>query len=309
MTLLAPPCRDATPMLTLFYGLGVLSMSEFVAEWHNIVLRDPPPLENIGPLPAKDIFFGGPRQEAAFGGAAGLVQAPPFTAAELGRIKELIQAQLVENARAFSAEMAEVLAVTTLERYHEVATPENHPHLLSKLGRVMSAEAVAEIKTMSPFAYIQDAFGDHYLSDEEKLGHEQICFRIVRPNIRADVGSLHRDAWFWDMHKFEVPEGWGRAKMWVSVCGEPGKANLLLAHGSHLDNTGFDTATIDGKLEFLPRTPPEEIDLRRFMGGPGAPVMFNYQTLHVGAVNKGEQSRVSFEITVMFREDSGARAS
>jgi hypothetical protein len=28
--------------------------------------------------------------------------------------------------------------------------------------------------------------------------------------------------------------------------------------------------------------------------------MFNYGTLHVGSMNRGEQSRVSFEITILF---------
>jgi hypothetical protein len=275
-------------------------MTAPVNQWHDLVLHEPPPLRSIGPFPPASLFFGGPRSEAAFGGEAGLVQGPSFTPSELERISQLIKQRLIENAHRFSTATADRIAALPLDQYHLAADPRDHPKLLSKLGRIMPASAVNEIKQMSFFDYARDVFGPFYLSDEEDIGHEQICFRIVRPGRREDVGSLHRDSWFWDYFDFAVPDGISRTKVWVPVCGEPDKSGLLLAPGSHRRPGGFRTETIDGKLAFIPEVDARTLDLHRYLGRPGDPVLFNYDVLHVGALNRGEQSRVSFEITIMY---------
>ena len=271
--------------------------------WSDIVLQQSPPLRDVGPFSAKDVFFGAPRSEAAFGGARGLAQGPSFKAEERQRIEALIKAQLVENAWKFSPSAASAIADVGLGDYHKVVDSQDHGKLLSKLGRVLSKQAVDEIKQMSFFDYARDAFGPYYLSDEEDFGHEQICFRVARPNKREDVGTLHRDAWFWDHFGFPVPEGVSRVKAWVPVCGESNEAGLLLAPGSHRQPGGFRTETVNGKLTFTPEIDPQTVDLQRFRGSPGDPIMFNYGVLHVGSLTRGEISRVSFEITFMFRSE------
>ena len=132
-------------------------------------------------------------------------------------------------------------------------------------------------------------------------GTSRSVFASVRPNWREDVGSLHKDAWFWDYFGFPVPEGVSRLKIWVPVCGAPDQAGLLLAPGSHRRPADYRTETVAGKLTFLPEIDAQFVDLRRFPGNPGTPVMFNYDILHVGALTRGEISRVSFEITIMFK--------
>lgn len=262
-----------------------------------------PLLRDIGPLLGHDVFFGAPRREDTFGGDKGMVQGPILSTVELDRIRWLIKMHLVETARSISAQAAALIAETPLDQYHRVAERCGHAKLLSKSGRILSAEAVDEIRRMSLFGYLLEAFGPFYLSDEENVGHEQICFRIVRPNRREDIGSLHRDAWFWNYHGFPVPADVGRVKVWVPVCSGLDQAGLLLAPGSHRGHTAYRTETIGGRLAFLPQTDDLSADLRWYAGRPGEPVMFNYQTLHVGAMTRGEASRVSFEFTIMFRTE------
>src|SRR5262249_31790156 len=149
---------------------------------------------------------------------------------------------------------------------------------------ILPKAAVDTIKQMSFFDYLRRIVGPFHLSDEEDVGHEQICFRIVRPNRREDVGSLHRDSWFWDYHGFRTPEGVGRGKVWVAVCGEPGLAGLLLAPGSHKIPAPYHTETAKGKLIFVPDFDVGYIGLQRYCGGLGEPIMFNYDTLHVGSL-------------------------
>ena len=284
--------------------VGVFDMiGEPVIDRQDAVLQEIAPLRNIGPIPPQDVFFGAPRSEAAFGGAAGLLQGQSFTGQELSRIRELIKDQLIQNAHALSPQAADAIADQPLDQYHRIAENHDHGKLLSKLGRILSAEAVNEIKQMSFFDYVRNAFGPYYLSDEENIGHEQICFRVVRPDRREDIGSVHRDAWFWDYFGFPVPEGTSRVKIWVPVCGAQSQAGLLLAPGSHRQPLGYRTDTIDGKLTFLPEMNGEEIKLQRFEGNLGDPVLFNYGILHVGGMTRGDASRVSFEITVMFKTE------
>jgi hypothetical protein len=273
------------------------------------VMIEPPTLRDIGPFPPEQVFFGAPRSEQAFCGPIGLLQGPSFAPDELARIRDLIKARLVENAHQLSPQAATDIDATTLAQYHTVADRHDHSKLLSKRGRILSAEAVDEIKQMSFFDYARKAFGPLSLSDEEGIGHEQICFRIVRPNRREDVGSLHRDSWFWDYYKFPVPAGKSRAKVWVPVCGTADLAGLLLAPGSHKLPAPYYTETTNGKLAFVPDFDIDAIGLQRYCGAPGAPVMFNYDTLHVGALNRADTCRVSFEITILFdtaRTSAGA---
>ena len=269
--------------------------------WHDIVAQEVPELRDIGPFPAEAIFSDGVRSERAFGGAAGMAQGPAFTASELDRIRELVKEQLIETAYRIAPRTAAALADLPLDQYHEAVADQDHARLLSKLARVLPARSVDVIRQMSFFDYAARAFGPFYLSDEENIGHEQICFRVVRPNRREDVGSLHRDAWFWDYFQFPVPPGISRVKVWVPVCGAPRQTGLLLAPGTHRQPAGYRTESVGGKLAFIPEIDPALVDLRRFAGNPGDPVMFNYDVLHVGALTRGDISRVSFEITIMFR--------
>ena len=254
----------------------------------------------MGPLPPEAVFFGAARSEAAFGGPAGMVQAPAFTDDELARICALIKAQLIGNARALSASVANAIADLPLDEYHRAVIDVQHTQLLSKRNRILSADAVAEIKQMSVFDYFRRAFGPCYLSDEENIGHEQICFRFARPNRHADIGSVHRDAWFWDHLGFPVPEGTARTKMWMPACITPGTSGLLLIPGSHLYARDYCVETVDGKLAFASADNAGRDDLCGYYGGPGEPILFNYGVLHVGAVTRGAACRVSIETTVMY---------
>jgi hypothetical protein len=271
-----------------------------VIERPDAVTIEPPRLLDIGPVPPQQVFFGERAGEKAFCGPAGVLQGPSFSAAETARIRELIKARLIESAHNISPQAAADIEAVDLDQYHTVSDHYDHSKLLSKLGRILLPKAVDEIKQMSLFDYVREAFGPFHLSDEERIGHEQICFRIVRPNRRNDVGSLHRDSWFWEYYDFAVPAGMSRAKIWVPVCGQSDRAGLLLAPGSHRRPAPYRTEMQNGKLTFVPDFDVEKIGLKRFCGNPGDSIMFNYDTLHVGSLNRAESCRVSFEITILF---------
>ncbi|MBV8925670.1 MAG: phytanoyl-CoA dioxygenase family protein [Bradyrhizobium sp.] len=265
----------------------------------DVALMEPPVLQAQGPL--DDVFFGAPASEQAFCGEAGLLKGPSFNADELLKIRELIKGHLVETAHGQSPRAAAAIAGVELDQYHLISSEIDHAKLLSKQGRILPKRVVDAIKEMSFFDYLRKTMGPYCLSDEEGVGQEQVCFRIVRPERREDVGSLHRDAWFWDHYGFHRPEGVGRGKVWVAVSGDPDRAGLLLAPGSHHKPAPYRTDTVNGKLGFVPDFDIHEIGLQRYCGDLGEPIMFNYNTLHVGSLNRSGRCRVSFEVTVMFK--------
>ena len=263
-------------------------------------LTNVPPLKGCGDYLAP--FAGMPRSEENFGGKTGVVIGASFTQGELIEIRNIIQRFLAERARSYSANAARLIEDHPLSQYHEICESIDHGRLLSKEGRILPSKAVDQIRQMSFFDYVQKTFGDFSLSDEEGVGYGQICFRVVRPNHREDVGALHCDSWFWDHYGFEIPEGKQRVKVWVPVYGEPQSAGLLLSPGSHLNPIPWHADKSSGKLVFVPDV-PDDLPLQRFCGDPGDTVFFNYKCLHAGALNQGADTRVSFEITILFDKE------
>ncbi|MDP3746745.1 MAG: phytanoyl-CoA dioxygenase family protein [Phenylobacterium sp.] len=267
----------------------------------NAATIETPPLE----LPRRDAlrhWFDGPRSEQSFGADLGLGQGPSFQPAEVRRVRELIKAHMLRTAQEVSPQAVEMLSQTELERFHAIEGYD-HARMLSKRGRILPASSVEEIKSMSFFGFVQQLFGEFQLADEEDVGHEQITFRLVRPGRQEDVGSLHCDSWFWDHYGTRLEDGMCRAKVWVPICVEPELNGLRLAPGSHRSPRHYTVKPGPGKVEFVPGFDIHEIGLRQYCGDVGQPILFNYRTLHVGALNRGRNSRISIETTILYRSE------
>jgi hypothetical protein len=63
----------------------------------------------------------------------------------------------------------------------------------------------------------------------------------------------------------------------------------LLAPGSQHKPAPYRTETVNGKLGFVSDFDTETMGLQRYSGGLGEPVPFNYNTLHVGSLNRSEK--------------------
>jgi hypothetical protein len=207
---------------------------------------------------------------------------------------------MLNMAREVSPGAVAGLEAVGLERFHQVEGYD-HPRMLSKQGRILTDAAVQEIKAMSFFDYAREGFGDFYLADEEEVGHEQITFRLVRPGQADDVGSLHRDAWFWDAFGTALPQGVSRTKVWAGVHVDPRLNGLRLAPGSHRLAAPYHVDQAGAKVAFVPEFDVGAIGLGLFDGAPGETVLFNYRLLHVGSLNRADTCRVSIETTIMYR--------
>lgn len=245
-------------------------------------------------------FGGQERNEANFGGTLGYGTAKALSADELTLVKNILHAKVAANAAAIDPEHGKLVAGTSVDQYHTIAGHVEHAKMFSKAGRILSDADVKAIRQTSLFDTVREIFGDYTLSDEEGVGWEQISFRFVRPNVPQDVGFLHKDDWFWQHNNWPVPAGKKRAKCWVGLVVDAGRNGLGLVPESHTGDFGFDAQAMGNKLAFIPRFNPDDLDIVRFPGPAGQPVFFNYHTLHVGSVNKGNFTRVSMEFTVLF---------
>lgn len=259
----------------------------------------PAPILEVGDVRPTTALFDGPRREVAFGGDTGVCLGPPFTPDEVARIRALIKAHMVATARTVSPDAAPALDAADLENFHKVEGYD-HRRMLSKQGRILSRKAIDEIRSMSFFDYAREAFGPFELADEEGVGYQQITYRLVRPGREEDVGSLHRDAWFWDHYGTTIKPGAQRTKMWTGICTAPGLNGLRLAPGSHRLDAPYQVDQSGLKVAFAPLFDWREIGLAEYQSEAGRPILFNYRTLHVGSLNRADTCRVSIETTFLY---------
>lgn len=265
------------------------------------VSSTPPQPFDWRPMSPQTWFGGKPRTERNFGGEAGFLSGPQFTPAELERVRQIVQRRLAYNAyNLHGSAAAEMVETTPLPAYHTISSRLNHSKMLTKTGRILPKSDVDEILGMSIFTTMAEGFGKIRLADEDNIGHQQICMRVARPSRTEDVGSLHRDSWFWDHYNWPVPEGMNRTKVWIGVDVAPAQNGLMLVPGSHTGRYGFAALNLGNKVKFEPDFDPTMLGYETFPGEPGACVVFNYGTLHIGRLNTAPTTRVSIEFTVLY---------
>lgn len=231
-------------------------------------------------------------------GADGFAPAGTLEPAELHTVRTLIEARWRAVLERCAGVSAGQIAGATLERYHELQLPVSHTDLWPKHVRLLARDAVASILRMSLFRRLADELGDFLVSDEESLGWENIYWRLVRPRQSSDVGPLHADRWFWELGHGTMPAGYRRLKIWVAVASEPGRNGLRVVPGSHRRIWRYHGELRHGRLK--PRLDEGEggIETRLIPTAPGDAIMFHDSLLHGGAVNLGDHTRVSFEMTL-----------
>lgn len=197
-----------------------------------------------------------------------------------------------------------------IEFYHELAHLVDHSAIWPKLNRCLPQESCDEIKKMTFFKNLEDVFGPFKLGEvvyekEVISGKDEMYWRIVRPNRPDDVGTLHADAWFHLAMKIRercFPEGAHALKVWIPLYVEPGKNGLEIVVGSHKNKEEWDYTVVEIGNTSKPRlrVPEESLVSRKLLETPpGTVLVFNEDLVHVGALNQGEATRVSLEITLL----------
>lgn len=224
-----------------------------------------------------------------------------FQKDELNLVRSLIEAQWIENLKRVAPEYVEQFLKCGIVNYHTLAHLIDHAAAWPKINRILPKNAIDFIRTTSLLKSLGDIYGDFVISDEENIGHEEMYWRLVRPNQTSDVGPLHADAWFWELDHGSTPANVKRVKVWIAIYCEPGMNGLRVVpdsqkrrwryHGEYRD--GFSKPQIDEDEATLP--------IKLIHTQPGDAIVFNDLLLHGGAINKGEQTRVSLEFTLFVK--------
>jgi hypothetical protein len=151
-----------------------------------------------------------------------------FQPDELARIRKLIRNQWLQRIAQLSPEALTQFEAIELPRYHELSHLLDHGSVWPKAQRILGSAAVEEIRSMSVMRQLEAQFGRFEISDEENIGHEEIYWRLVRPDGPTDVGPMHADAWFWNLGHGSTPEGCRRVKVGFVLYPTPTNANGLI---------------------------------------------------------------------------------
>jgi len=227
-----------------------------------------------------------------------------FTKEETERMKYLVEQQWLDVLKKNYPQKVDQFATSGRENYHSFSHEIDHHNLWSRTVRTPTAETVKEIRQMSAFSALHQEFGDFQITDELHFGHEEMSWRLVRPNEVKDVNYAHSDVWFKDINEWEISNDVTRIDLWVPLICDKGKNGLQLVPGSHLQPEKFPYHWV-GRTDLRGTVLPEadfdenEIGLELILTEPGDVVIFHDSMIHKGALNRSSRCRVSLEFTIL----------
>ena len=188
--------------------------------------------------------------------------------------------------------------------YLDKVNQKDHQKILTKKNRVLPKEYLENLlNKLEIFKDLEKIFSKIIITDEENLGFGNFYWRLVRPFPYADVGTMHKDKWFWDLGTGKMNNKiFKRYKLWISIKGEdklgfkfvPGSANLNLDYKFELKDAKlkpvFDEKSL-GKNK-----------INSLKGEKGTFILFNDELLHGGEVLHTHTPRVSIECTFQVKK-------
>jgi len=241
---------------------------------------------------------------AALENESGYLTGLHLTEDELKKVRTLITSSWLLNiGNNTSPAILEQFEIAGINRYHDLSHHIDHGSIWPKVVRILNPDAVTEIRSMSLMRRLEEEFGYFEISDEDNVGHEEIYWRLVRPNSPADVGPLHADAWFWDLGHGVTPPDCKRVKVWIAIYCTPGKDGFKFVPGSHKHKWPYDGELRDGITKPKIGISEKELDVVIFNSQPGEAIIFNDNLLHGGAVGQDE-TRVSLEFTMFVKNEN-----
>jgi hypothetical protein len=220
-----------------------------------------------------------------------------LTPNELEYVRELITNQYLDRLGQLQPELVPLARERGIARYHTLPIAFDHGKSWPKATRLLNSKYVGDFSRMGFFRRIRSQIGSSAM-----ISHDELNWRLVRPNQPGDVGPLHADKWFWDAGYGygSMPSGYDRFKIWIAIHTEPGANGLCVKSGSHRRSWLHHFEEKDGVRKPVFDENPDEIGMELLPLGAGTMVMFHDELLHGGVVNRGATCRVSIELTVLF---------
>lgn len=202
-------------------------------------------------------------------------------------------------------ESSPFISFSHLRDYHKSSIAINyHEKLWPKRNRLLDYNSALEVRSIFR-NHLSSLFRDFDISDEENIGYPNLYWRLVRPNVAADVGPAHRDSWFWSIAPHQkMPLGKTiRYKIWVPLIISKGLNSLSFWNYSQLDQS-IKWGTLNRNGYIKPYLIDDKIDSKLIIAPcrAGQPILFHDETIHKGPLNKSDQTRISLEFTLCVNE-------
>ncbi len=226
---------------------------------------------------------------------------------ELATFQQLVGAQWIARIAEVAPEHRSTFEADGIQGYHRHAHLVDHRALWPKQHRVLPTDAVSRVLDMGVMVRLRDALGPFRIAEQvwdnrvQPDTHE-VYWRLVRPDQTDDVGPAHRDSWFHE----NVSDGHGQfgpdeiaVKLWIALHTESGRNGLLVVPDSHRADITHASVAKDGVLKPQIGQLPADMKPELVPATPGTIVAFGENLIHQGAVNRGQTTRVSAEITLV----------
>jgi hypothetical protein len=195
-----------------------------------------------------------------------------------------------------------------IARYHELSHLLKHESLWPKQHRCLPLHSCQQIRGLPFLQTIRAEMGEFAISDvfygdTHEAGREEIYWRLVRPNAPRDIGGIHADKWFHDVMGMDDRAFAAQAetvKIWIPIYSQPGRNGLMIVPDSHRRQYRYHGEPGAGGMKPIIDEDPATLGAQLMLTEPGNMLIFNEGILHGGAVNLGDQTRVSVEITLVF---------
>jgi len=189
-----------------------------------------------------------------------------------------------------------------MEEYHKLGISD-HKSIWPKERRTLDEIDIPVFKNTEFIKSLGKEFDGIEITNEDGTRSEEIYWRLVRPEIVDDVGPLHADSWFWDLHNGSIDKLYRRIKVWISIYNQSGQNGLRLIPYSQKNKFDFKGELRDGKIkpvydEALELSP----NLKKISTNPGDLIMFHDDLIH-GGFSGGDKTRISIEFTFLVKNN------
>lgn len=231
-----------------------------------------------------------------------------LTPDELAVFREVIREQWLSVIGAAHPELQAEFGKVGIGNYHQLAHLLKHESLWPKQNRCLPKHSCDKIKILPFLKTLRDELGDFTISDvfygdTHENGREEIYWRLVRPGEAKDVGGMHADSWFHDVMNMSgqaFSAGSETVKIWIPIFSQSGRNGLMIVPDSHKRTYRYHGIAGAGGMKPVIDEDVSTLGAELMLTEPGNMLLFNDRVVHGGAVNMGDQTRVSIEITLVF---------
>ena len=189
------------------------------------------------------------------------------------------------------------LTKITINNYLNFVNKINHDKIFIIKNRMLPEKYCKKIiKQSDMFKKFKNLFSKIQLAG----GKMPMIWRLVRPYPYKDIGSFHKDKWYWDLGHGKINEKrFSRIKIWISITNFEKKLGLKYVESSVQKDYQYKSEIRHGILKPIFDERKIRSPIRSFVGTTGTFIIFNDELLHAGEVLKGNKCRVSLEFTLL----------